>query len=409
MYEPSFETAPRPVSGSIDESGSVSITVSGCPDSGGTGKIGSHTVSYSTASPTPTPTITPEPGPTGTPTPTPTDTPVPTPTNTPALPTPTPTNTPVSSLQIDVETTHRDNEKHEADLKDNEDSWTILTSVGVEIDIAGPNGVIAKDYVFKISVPVNTGVYIGSKLDEECNYSSLPTSRVITSHPATSPFYLVRCKRGDGNSAITIDSYHTSGTPVPNSFGSWTVPKALRYGIQNGKGEIPYRLCNVPKPSTPDLDYDRAFSLGASAWNSSNAGINILRHSGKCTYNSSEKMVSASYISGNPCGNPDAFGCVPETRTILPNSREYVALKMQIRTDPSSLGYTKWTSETREISLMRPYLPAVISHEFGHTAGLGHSAPKGYLMYGAHKFDSATTSVLSPTSDDGKVMRELYR
>ena len=94
VYEPGFETDPRPFSGSINNSGSVSITVSGCPNSGGTGAINSRTVNYSPA-PTPTPTATPTPTPAqnATPTPTPAHTATPTPTPTPTV-TLTPTWTP---------------------------------------------------------------------------------------------------------------------------------------------------------------------------------------------------------------------------------------------------------------------------------------------------------------------------
>ena len=301
-----------------------------------------------------------------------------------------------------METTYRDNEIHATDLKDNADSWTVLTSLEIDIDVVGPHGVVANDYKFRIRAPVSTGVYIGSKRDEECNYSSLPTSRITALQSATSHFYLVRCKRGDGNSDITIDSYHVSGTPVANSFGSWTVPRALRYE----NGQVPYRLCNIPRPATPNLNYDEAFSLGAGEWNSVNSGILIGRHQGVCTNDQAKKMISASYISGHPCGNAKALGCVLPQRTISSTSRHYVALRMHIRTDPSSLGYPDWTSKAIRVTRMRPYLPGVISHEFGHASGLGHSASVGDLM---HKDNEYTSPPSPPTPNDVDAMNALYR
>ena len=304
-----------------------------------------------------------------------------------------------------METTYRDDQPYTENLKDNEDSWTVLTSFEVDVDIVGPSGVAINDYIFQIRVPESTGVYIGSQQNAECDYSSLPTLRVTALQSATDPFQLVRCKRGDGNSAITVESYRVSRTPVANSFGSWTLPKALRYE----NGQIPYRLCNTPKPAIPELDYDKAFKLGASEWNSANAGITILRDSGTCTNDPNEKMVSASYISGHPCGNYRALGCISPRRTFTSTSRHYLALKMHIRADPSSLGYKDWTSETREITVMHPYLPGVVSHEFGHAAGLGHSASAGDLMYTDNEYISSPSSVLYPISDDVNAMNALYR
>ena len=64
-YDTGFRTAPRPVSGRIASNKSVSITVSGCSDSGGSAVIGSHTADYSTPTPTPTPDPNPPARPTG--------------------------------------------------------------------------------------------------------------------------------------------------------------------------------------------------------------------------------------------------------------------------------------------------------------------------------------------------------
>ena len=83
---------------------------------------------------------------------------------------------------------------------------------------------------------------------------------------------------------------------------------------------------------------------------------------------------------------------------------------MEIGTDPSPLGFTDWTSKIDKVSEERPYLPGVISHEFGHAAGLGHSASAGDLMYTRNEYTSTTTpSVLFPAAGDVDAMKALYR
>ncbi len=286
-----------------------------------------------------------------------------------------------------------------------------MRSFEVEIDIVGPQGVATNDYEFRISVPESTGVYIGSKRNEECDYSSLPTSRTTTLQSAATPVYLVRCKRGDGNSAITIESYHVSGTPVANSFGSWTVPQARHY--QNSR--VPYRLCNTPTPTpvpsrtpvtlsptptaVPELDYNQAFSLGAGEWNSRSSGMTILRHSGACDDSPTVKMVSAYFVDTHPCSNSGALGCVEPISRSSTSPQFIIAQKMEIRVKPP---VRKWTMDINETLDMFRYLPGVISHEFGHNAGLGHSSRNTDLMY-------YTYTVRVPTTNDVNAMEALYR
>lgn len=68
-------------------------------------------------------------------------------------------------------------------------------------------------------------------------------------------------------------------------------------------------------------------------------------------------------------------------------------------------GVKTWTSNNMmRLDDINPYLPAVISHEFGHAAGLGHSELTGDLMY--HEYD---TDVIAPSFNDVEAMRRVYR
>ncbi len=375
-----------------------------------------------TYTPTPTVTSTPTPRPTYTLTPTATNTPKPTPTKTPtrlptatATVTPVPqTATPVSHLQINVNTTRRDNMSFTDNLKNYDGTfWKVLRSFEVIIDILGPKGVAIKDYMFRVKVPESTGVYIGSQTDPECDYSSLPTNRVTSLQSATDPFYLVRCKRGDGNSAITVESYHVSGTPVANSFGSLTIPQARHYA----DAKVPYRICSMPTPTptpalvpfskpvtlsstpVPALDYKMAFGTGTDMWNSRSPGMTIETSSGQCD-SDTVKMLSVHYVDTHPCNDSRALGCVSPVSRLYKSPQFIIAQRMEIRVKP--LG-REWTTDINEASLpMFRYLPAVVAHELGHTAGLGHSASTGDLMYYAY-------GVLAPSSNDVAAIGGLYK
>jgi len=53
------------------------------------------------------------------------------------------------------------------------------------------------------------------------------------------------------------------------------------------------------------------------------------------------------------------------------------------------------------------YFPAMIAHEFGHTAGLGHNPTSSNLMYYAPDIGSVNGPLI-PQSEDKKVMKVLY-
>ncbi len=356
-----------------------------------------------TATNTPTPTVTPTPA---SDTPTPTLTPVPdtpTPTATPTLaPSDPPVPAPVSELQIHAKITHIDGKGTEnnpvlSSLIKYGKYWMVLRTLKIHIEIDGPDGVDIDDYEFRITTPAATGVYNGA----HCDYGSLP-SRTQTDYRTTAfSFFLVRCERGDGVSEIRVESRHkATGVDVDNTFERWTVPKAPRHGDKT----VTYRMCDAFPPSSippdPELDYDRAFSLGAGEWNSTSTGMSIQRQSsGECT---DSNLVAVSFITGHPCGDRDAEGCV---QILFGANPDIDSATVEMEIDIDLPDEEKWTSN----NMMRQdsgvlYLPAIISHEFGHAAGLGHSELTGDLMY--HEYD---TDVIAPSFNDVEAMRRVYR
>ena len=317
---------------------------------------------------------------------------------------PTPPDTPVSELQIHAKITHIDgmstkgsvNEETTSDLREYKRYWSVLESLQILIEINGPDGVDVDDYEFRITAPPTTGVYIGGVCDYD---SSLPSNDSAAFRSSSTSFFLVRCDRGDGISEITIESRHkATGANVDNSLERLVVTQARRHHDKT----VSYRFCDsLPPPSMPpdpELDYDDAFSLGAGEWNSASTGMSIERIlSGSCTQ---PDRVAVSFVNGYPCGAEEALGCV---RVPLITDLDLKILRMQIDVDiPNGQLWTSKGSMRRDDVVL--YLPATISHEFGHAAGLGHSGLKKDLMY--KEYD---TDVIAPSTNDVEAMRRVYR
>ena len=251
------------------------------------------------------------------------------------------------------------------------------------------------DYEFRITAPSATGVYIGSR----CDYSSLPSTTRTPYRTHTSSFSLVRCERGYGVSEITIESRHrATRADVDNTLERLAVPKARRQGDKT----VSYRFCDpLPPPSTPpdpELNYDDAFVLGAGEWNSESTGMSIQRRlSGACNV---PNRVAVSFVPGDPCGNSDALACV-----LVPFTTDLDSGTIKMQIDVQLPARHDWTSNhmMRSDDSIR-YLPAVISHEFGHAAGLGHSEFTTDVMYKDYLHN-----VIAPSSKDVRAMRDVYR
>ena len=114
-------------------------------------------------------------------------------------------------------------------------------------------------------------------------------------------------------------------------------------------------------------------------------------------------LVAVSLITGHPCGDSDAEGCARIIFGANPDI-DSATVEMEIDVDlPTGQDWTSDHMQRRRDNTVR-YLPAVISHEFGHAAGLGHSELTGDLMY--HEYD---TDVIAPSFNDVEAMRRVYR
>ena len=378
-----------------------------------------------TATPTPS-TVTPTstPSATASPTPTPSATPVTvTPSPTPGTPIPTATPTP---LPIVVNVVKKDDETLATpqSWEDRIDEWTVLTSVEIEVSVNDPS---SANHEFTVIVPVGTGVDVASALDAPCDYPATPlppdtvrdTGWVSAGSNGKATFHLVRCRIGVGESAqpnswITI-YYRPQGANVNKGTRTSFVKRALHQSDNN----VYYRLCGNPPQQPLDVDYPYAIGLGAADWNTgSEVGVDILKLTNEtCSSpgdaphpdNASKAIVSVTHWDGivrnanNGCIHRDALGCVGAKKI-----GEHLASQTLYYRWPLKNPLGRWTDDINDVRRLRYYLPATISHEFGHAAGLGHY-PLGspnMMAHGAPVNDP--NKALSQQPNDRKAMRALY-
>lgn len=290
--------------------------------------------------------------------------------------------------------------------------WEVLTSAEIEVSVNHP---LARFYQFNMNVPPDTGVDIATGRDAACSYpsaSSDNTGWVSAGSDRKVVFHLVRCRVGSGNSQIAI-------TSRPGIFGNpeLSVVANMRRAPHQRDSVVYYRLCGDPPSQPLDVDYPKSISLGAAEWNTgSQIGVSFQKLTNETcsspgedphSSNANKRIVSVAHWNpnGNGCTNPDAYGCVIPS-FIVGDEEHYTEQTLYYR-HPLPPG-SEWVDKTYRVVDDFYYLPAVISHEFGHTAGLGHSPRREDILYRlAEDFDDPSGPLI-PQQNDRDAMRALY-
>ena len=422
VYEPSFETDPRPFSGSINSTSSVSITVQDCTDSGGTMVIGSHTANYSPApTPTPTPTITPTPtaSPTPTPTITPTSTPTPTPTVTPTrtatytptptaaatatptnTPAPTATNTPISINEFSIT----------PNISFDTFEWTLMQAT--TLTLSGPSGVNLSEYDVRINSPLGTGIQVNRT---SCVW---PTTNNEWPVPVPSGWIsaeksisVVRCNVGDGTSKLKIRLRHKASGQV---FSKFSYQATVKKSWHISDNEATYALSSplIPYVVLAPINRSKIVNSIQSAHDVIKDVSSKFKLKKIFTTNSADVLIKGVSTEvkqyKDKCDNLIAVACVDrDDRGDTSEYPHWGKLTLYFEYPPNSDGAEfRWTTDpelAESMPLKYLYMPVYMMHEFGHAAGLGHSPFSSDAMHGY-----IDKSVRAFSDNDDNALKSIY-
>ena len=286
--------------------------------------------------------------------------------------------------------------------------WLVLDYKYIRIDWLIPLAERSSANQYKLVVPANTGFQINATTapnGSKCNWQSPPSAETEWVDLGTS-FYLVRCKLGTGNADIVVKKRPKSGTNRTES--TVRTLEDISQSWHHADHHVSYKITSPLLGTRPSGAYqgyttlsqresDTGINNAASIWNHLDPLDPLWQgQTVPLTFDS----VSASpdvTIKGywNPegtqlpekCGYDDALACI-RPGGVYPH---FGRSEMWIKYPPSisgRLSYVRWTNNIDDAKSMPGtyyYLPETIMHEFGHAAGLGHSAGRSYSIMGTQR------------------------
>ena len=297
--------------------------------------------------------------------------------------------------------------------------WNVLDYRYVLIDWLLPSNQRTTGHQFRFGILRTGGADAGFQIypatatnARKCNWSSPPSDYTSWSNLGTA-FYVVRCKLGTGNGHIELQRIPDSGSSRPIT--SILTIGPVKQSWHRADHQVGY-LVDSPfmdgaKPGHLPAAYTvneatstTAMSDAASAWNAGQ------------TYVTFEVVTTTpdTTIRGywNPYGTSLNDKCKGSIACVY-GGGEYPELEHQqfwIEFPPRFPGdgdYKEWTNDIAEVRQMPDdfyYLPQVIMHEFGHTAGLGHTLV-GDVMGPIYSRDPLS----GPTSYDLNGITNIYQ
>ena len=283
--------------------------------------------------------------------------------------------------------------------------WTIANNyLTLKLEDA-PIGVDLAHYDYQVRASSGTGVQAGRRSD--CLRPSWAPTNSDWFNATTTPtdnysgVFLLRCGFGDGTTNLEIWLRHRAAGQV---FSSASYSGVMRQPWHDQDRYITYQIGCMPA-STVDLNYVDGIVAGADAWNDADVRITLTRYLGVTDCTNLHESGRVTVTLGTDCTG-HALACAPNNSS--PSDYPHLTDRKIIINDPPAPSFT-WSSDANGDNMIEPnqyYLPATMMHEFGHSAGLFHSANSSDLMATALRNG---VIIRNPTSNDIAAMRDMNR
>ena len=292
--------------------------------------------------------------------------------------------------------------------------WLNLASPHFQVKLEGaPSGVDLSEYEYQVRVASSTGIHALSR-KADCSPTQPPTSSAWFSAeaPSSSSYvgaHLVRCGFGNGTAALEIWlRYKAMGQEPAQEFTSASYSRVMRPPWHTQNQYVSYQIGCFTATTTTDLNYVDGIVAGARAWDEADATVKIKKNATLCGNVDSTKVGRVTVRQGTwfTCGyNVNAIACmINDALTSYPH--------LTTRRIIVTTGFGRpWSSDADGDNMIRDeeyYLPGVMIHEFGHTAGLPHSSSQSDVM--KNSFGMGTASIVdTPATNDIAAMNDFNR
>lgn len=272
--------------------------------------------------------------------------------------------------------------------------WKLLEGVAIEI-FGAPSNVNLADYEYRVKAPHKTGVQVkgsqcvlgwrGPSFRQNNEYSSWFRGISVINNAYSGPT-LRRCDFGDGSTKLEIWLRHKSSGA---EFTTASYSDLMKEPWHVADHEVTYAFAtpflaggNPPTPAKT-LVFRGSINDGATNWNNANTGVTFRKVTDA---GSADVSVSGYSTQVNPlvehCGEEGLACVVPVTYS----GSHLVKNKLYFEYPPKGRPRTTyiWERDPKRVGVIggvsHMYMPAAMTHEFGHTAGLGHAAQPDKMM-----------------------------
>ena len=291
--------------------------------------------------------------------------------------------------------------------------WLNIADPHFQLKLEGaPSGVDLADYEYRVRAPSSTGIHaLSSKADCSPTQPSTRSAWFSAEAPSEDSYagvHLVRCGFGDGTTELLISlRYKAMGQDPAQEFTGSSYSRVMKAPWHTSNQYVSYQIGCFTATTTPDLNYVDGIEAGADAWDDAEATVRINRNSTLCGNVEATKVGRVTVKQGTwiTCDHLYAIACmINDDLTAYPH--------LTTRRIIVATGFGRpWSSDANgdgRILDHEIYLPGVMMHEFGHTAGLPHSSHGSGVM--SHSFGRGTASIVdTPSSNDISAMRDYNR